>query len=129
MPLLHFYDRATITGSLRLPLDPELHQLLAIRVDHLAAAGLLDLSEIVVVGADTTEPELVAAIGFTPLVGLDGSRFGRPGFCTMLDYVARVSPRYYEAIVAVGNSGFAFQLLVRDDADPNLVALCREQAA
>lgn len=129
MPLLHLYDRATITGSLRLPLDSELHQLLATRVDHLSAAGLLDMSEIVVVGADTTEPEIVAAIGFTPLVDLEGRRFGQPGFCPMLDYVARVSPSYHEAIVAIGNSGFAFQLLIHDSAAPELVALCREQAA
>lgn len=129
MPLLHFYDRATITGSLRLPLDPELHRLLATRVDHLTATGLLDMSEIIVVGADTTEPELSAALGFTPLVDLDGNRFGQPAFCSALDYVARVSPSYQEAIVTVGNGGFAYHLIVHDYADPDLVALCREQAA
>ncbi len=129
MPLLHFYDRATITGSLRLPLEPELHNLLAIRVDHLTATGLLDMSEIIVVGADTTEPELIAALGFTPLIDLGGNRFGEPTFCPALDYVARVSPSYHEAIVAVGNGGFAYHLIVHDDADPDLVALCREEAA
>ncbi len=129
MPLLHFYDRATIPGSLRLPLDAELHRLLVVRVDHLTAAGLLNMSEIIVISAETTEPELVAAIGFTPLIDLDGNRFGQTTSCPGLDYVARVSPSYDEAIIAVGNSGFAYHLLVHDDADADLVELCREQAA
>ena len=129
MPLLHLYDRLSIEGSLVLPLDHELHALLAARVTHLRAESLLDMSEIVVVAADTVEAELVAAIGFTPLVDADGQRHGEPGFCAAFDYVARVSPNYHEAIVCVGNSGFAYQLLVHRGADAGLVALMQELAA
>ena len=128
MPILRLYDRETIEGSLSLPLDPEVHDLLAARVSHLAAGGLLDMTEIVVADRDATAAEIVAALGFDPLLDLDGRGYGEPGFCPAIDYAARVSPRYHEAIVAVGNSGFAFQLLVRDDAAPALVALCRELA-
>lgn len=128
--MLHLHDRA---GLLAVPHDPtlddELRALLAARVAHLQAQGLLDMTEIVVVDSSTTEAELIDAIGYTPLRDIDGRRFGQPGFVANLDYVARVSPRYHEIIVTVGNSGFAFQLLVRDDADPDLVALCRECAA
>ena len=130
MPLLHLYDRATIEGSLDLPLDPELHDLLAARVAHLTAQGLVDMTEIIVVDGNTVEPEIVAALGFTPLVDGEGRRFGQPGYlCTAADYVARVSPSYHEAIICIGNSGFAFQVLVHDGADPDLVALCQELAS
>lgn len=105
MPILHLSDRETIEGSLALPLDPELLDLLAARVSHLAAGGLLDMTEIVVADHDAAGPELIAALGFDPLLDLDGRRYGEPGFCPAIDYVARVSPRYHEAIVAVGNSG------------------------
>ena len=56
-----------------------------------AAQGLLDMTEIVV-DAATVEPELVAALGFTPLFDTGGRRFGQPGFaCATVDCVVRVS--------------------------------------
>lgn len=121
--MLHLFDRAGLLAAPALPLHAELRDLLQARVAHLEAQGLLDMTEIVVVDADTTEAELVEAIGFTPLIDLDGRRFGQPGFCSLLEYVARVSPSYHEAIVPVGNSGFAFHLLVHAEADPDLVRL------
>lgn len=130
MPILHFYDRATLLAARDLPFDPELHALLTARVAHLAAQGLLNMSEIIVVGPDSTAAEIIAAIGFDPLTDPEGRSYGQPGFVsTAIDYVARVSESYYEAIVCVGNSGFGYQLLVRDDAAPALVALMRELAA
>lgn len=127
--LLHFHDRATLRASLALPLSPELHDLLKARITHLDTEGLLDMTEIVVIGRDTTEPELMAAIGFTPLIDPEGCRYGEPGFCSPLDHVSRVSANYYEAIHCIGNPGFCFHLLIHADADQALVALCREIAA
>lgn len=127
--LQHFYDRHTIRAALSLPLEPELHDLLAARIAHLEAEGLLDMTEIIVIGSDTTEMALIEAIGFTPLVDADGHRFREPDFCPTLDYVSRVSASYHEAIQCVGMSGFCFQLLIHDDADARLVALCRELAS
>jgi len=127
--VLHLHDRNGLLAALALPLDPELLGLLQTRVGHLEAQNLLDMTEIVVVDADTTEAEMVEAIGFAPLVDLDGRRFGQPGFCSPLEYVSKVSSSYHEAIVPVGNSGFAFHLLIRDAADPALVALCRDRAS
>jgi hypothetical protein len=126
--LQHFYDRHTIRASLSLQRDPELHDLLAARIVHLEAEGLLDMTEIVLIDSDTTEMELIAAIGFTPLIDADGHRFGETDYCPTLDYVSRVSANYHEAIHCVGMSGFCFQLLIHEDADARLVALCRELA-
>jgi len=127
--MLHFFDRDGLLAAPSLPLAPELLDLLQARVAHLEAQGLFDMTEIVVVDADTTEADLVEAIGFTPLVDLEGRRFRQPGFSSPLEYVSRVTPSYYEAIVPVGNSGFGFQLLVHDDADNDLVAMCEAHAA
>jgi hypothetical protein len=123
--LLHFYDRQTFRAALTMPLAPELHDLLANRIARFEAEGLLDMTEIVVVDANTTERELIAAVGFTPLIDTDGCRFGERDFCPTLDYVCCVSAHYHEVIHCVGNSGFAFHLLIHDGADPALVALCR----
>lgn len=126
--LKHFYDSGTIRASLTLGLEPELHDLLAARIVQLEAEGLLDMTEIVVIDSDTSEAELIAAIGFTPLIDADGHRFGESDFCPTLDYVSRVSASYQEAIQCIGMSGFCFQLMIHDDADARFVALCRELA-
>lgn len=125
MPLVHLYDRAGLLAASSLPLHPELRHLLAERVRHLDAHGLLDMSEIVVVDADTVVAEIVAAVGFDPLVDPDGNRYGDPAFASPIDYVAKVSRHYHEAIVCMGNAGFGMHLLVHDDAQPALVAFLR----
>ena len=118
--------RPGLLAAPALPLASELLGLLQTRVAHLEAQGLLDMTEIVVVDADTTEAQLMEAIGFTPLIDLDARRFGQPLFCSPVEYVSKVSPGYFEAIVPVGSSGFAFQLLIHAQASRDLVALCQE---
>ena len=125
--MLHFYDRAGLLAVLTQSLDIELIGLLQSRIANADRQGLLDMTEIVVIGSGDTEADLIEAIGFSPLVDLDGRRFGERGFCSPLAYAARVSLDYHEAIVVVGNSGFAFHLLIHDRADARLVALCQGQ--
>jgi hypothetical protein len=129
MPLLHFSDRSTLLGALDLPLEPELHALIAARLAHLAEAGVLDMTELVVIDAETTETDLIDAIGWWPLRDQEGGQYGDSGFVQPFDHVYQASRSYHVAVQTVGNAGFAFELIVHDDAQPDLVALCREQAA
>ena len=70
MRLLHLYDRATLPAACDLPLDPELNALIVARVAHLAAEGLPDFTEFIVVTGETVAVEVIAAIG---VVALDRS--------------------------------------------------------
>jgi len=127
MPLLHFYDRATLLGALDLPLDPELHALLAARITHMEEAGVLDMTELVVITSETVAAELMAAIGWWPLIDPDGRHYGEPGFIEPFDDVHRASANFHRAVQTVGNAGFAFELLIHVNADRRLVSLCKEQ--
>ncbi|PZU09579.1 hypothetical protein [Sphingomonas sp.] len=78
--------------------------------------------------ADTTEADLIEAIGWAPLIDPDGRRHDDPCFVQSFDYIYRASRSYHIAVQLVGNAGHAFELIIADDADPVLVAICREQA-
>lgn len=127
--MVHAFDSTSWAHALSLPLDPELGALLAARNRLLDADGLLGMTDAVVVTADTTEANLIDAIGWTPLVDPDGRRHDAPGFIQPFDYVYQASRSYHIAVQLVGNAGHAFELIISDDADPALVALCRQQAA
>ncbi len=107
--------------------DPTLRQLLADRVHDWIATDLLDLTHLLIVEPGDTEEALVDAIGFLPLVNpLDGLRFGSEGYVPHFEWLSDVGG-YFELIQTVGNSGFAFVLLVQDaeGVDPELLSLCR----
>ncbi|PZU08516.1 hypothetical protein [Sphingomonas sp.] len=127
--MIHAFDSASWARALSMPLDPELTALLTARRRLLEADGLLDMTDVVVVTAVTTEADLVEAIGWAPLTDPDGRRHDEPAFVQPFDYIYRASRNYHIAVQIVGNAGHAFELIVADTANPALVALCREQAA
>lgn len=125
---MHMYDRATWNHVLCLPLDPELSALLTARFRLLEADGLLNMTDAVVVTGETTEADLIAAIGWTPLIDPDGRRHDDPGFIPPFDYVYRAARHHHIAVQLVGNAGHAFELIVSDGADPSLMTLLRALA-
>jgi hypothetical protein len=129
--MIAFSDRASLEAAPTLPLDEQLRPLLLNRIRHYATQGLLDLTHLVVVQPGDTEEDIVAEIGLSPLVNsLDGARYGSPNFQPWHDWLQR-HDGFFELVVTVGNSGFAFVLLIQDapGADPDLIALCRTFAA
>lgn len=113
--MLDLYDRTTITAALSQPLAPELHSLIADRWSDALASELADLTHILVVQPDDTAADIVKAIGFNPLDDDAPEPDWRVRYGT-----------YHELIYCVGNSGFAFLVLVQDadGVPPGLIALC-----
>lgn len=129
--MLSFDNRAAIEAALNLPLEPRLHRLLTDRVEHYRAAGVLDLTHMLVIEPGNTEQDIADAIDFSPVVNsMDGSRYGSAGFQPYWDGPLWRHDGWFELIVTVGNGGFAFVLLIAD-ADgvlPELLDLCRTNA-
>lgn len=115
-----------ILAALRKPLQPDLHDLIASRLQDAFACELADLTHILVIEPGDTEPQIIDAVGFSPLVSrMDGVRL-QPDW----DYI-ETHAAWYELIYTVGNSGFAFLLFVEraDGVLPTLLALCDAGAA
>ena len=125
--MLSLSDAASIDAALTTQLDPRLRVMIEQRLASARDNGLADMTHIVVVQAGDTEADIVAEIGWSPLVNpIDGRRFGEPGFVAPWDWLQRHAG-WHEMVVTVGNSGFAFILFIEDapDTDPELLELCR----
>ena len=125
-------DRAAIEAAPNVSMPVEVRDILARRIAGLTSphGDLTDLTHFLVVEAGDTEAAIVAEIGFSPLVNaIDGARFGSPDFHPSWDWLRDVGG-WFELIMTVGNSGFAFVLLIedRDGTDPELLRMCRRHA-
>ncbi|HZG45491.1 MAG TPA: hypothetical protein VEZ41_04385 [Allosphingosinicella sp.] len=128
--MLTFTDAASIAASPAVPADPRLQKLLAERVEQWASTDVLDLTEVLIVEPGDTAKDIWRESTICPLVNpLDGSRFGSDAFTPFWESLER-REAFYELIVTVGNSGFAYVILIADaeGADPALLALCRTYA-
>lgn len=114
-------DLDAILAAVCRPLQPDLHDLIASRLQDAFACGLADLTHILVIQPGDTEAQIIDAIGFSPLMSrMDGNRLQSDW-----DYI-EPHPGWWELIYTVGNSGFAFLVLVEraDGVLPELLALC-----
>lgn len=122
--MLHLYDRATMTRTLALDLDPALRRLLSDRIFALGEE-LIDFTEYLVIQPGDDEQAVVQHLGFSPLTEpIDGTRYGDPAFHPHWDYLAK-HPGWYEMIVTFG-SAFAYVLLIQasEGTLPELIQLC-----
>lgn len=103
--------------------QPELRKLLSDRLADTVSCGLEKLTHMLVIEAGDREAEVVEAIGFSPLKSrIDGKRC-QPDW-DWIDYQSG----WWELIYTVGNSGFAYILLVEDDPRSLFAQLCRNEA-
>lgn len=126
-----FNDAASIAACPTVPVEPELQRLLAQRVEQWTATDVLSLTEVLIIEPEDTVRDISREIILSPLVNpLDGSRFGSKGFTPVWDWLHRHDCGFFEMIITVGDSGFAYVLFIRDadGVDPALLALCREYA-
>ena len=122
-------DRASLKAALTAPLAPRLHQLLADRIYDAAKTDLLDLTHILVVLPGDCEHTIAEEISMSPLVNPgDGARYGSPAFVPWWDFLEDHGD-FFEMVICVGDTGFAFILLIQaDGVQPELLSLCRAHA-
>lgn len=129
--MLSLPNGAAIEAALTQSLDPELSHLLKSHLEQARSADLLDLTHILVIQPGDTEEAIQAEIGFSPLVNpMDGTRYGDPSFQPYWPWLQdRVE--FCEMIVPVGNSGFAFIILIEKSEGvlPDLLQLCADFAS
>ena len=120
--MLNLPDRASIEAALNQPLEPALHSLLVDTWRRAEAPDLLDLTHIIVIQPGDTEAEIVEAIGFSPLTSRLAGERGQPDW----DWIEQ-HEGCWELIYTVGDSGFAFILVISNDPGviPELLELCR----
>jgi len=105
-------DRQALLSAATMNLPADLHAILDRHIRVASEDDLLDLTHIVVVQEGDTEEAMKAELGFSPLVHpIDGTRFGEAGFQPYWDWLADCD-RWFEMIVTIGNSGFAFVVLI-----------------
>ena len=129
--MISLHDEASIAAAMAQPIEPALRTLMEARLDQAAKADLLDLTHIVVIQPGDTEAHIIAEIGFSPMAEpLGGIRFGTTGFYPHWAWLRDLGP-FYEMIVTVGNSGFAFILVIEKAAGmiPELNAMCAHYVA
>lgn len=115
-------DMDSLRAVLDQPLERNLHTLLADRLSDTLHCGLQDHTHVIVVEAHDEEEAVEEAIGFNPLRSrIDGSP-EVPDW----DWIERHEGGWYELLYCVGNTGFAYILMVEDEAQSPLAALCRK---
>ncbi len=114
----------SIRAVLDQPLGKVLRVLIEDRLADILHCGLQELSHVLVVEAGDTEQQIIEAIGFSPLQSRIDNRPNCPGW----DWIER-HDGWWELLDTVGNSGFAYTLLVKDAEGPPLADLCRRGEA
>jgi len=129
--MLSLYDYASIQAALAGPLDSKLRTLLARHASLLTTPyDLTELTHILVIQPGDSEEAIVGEIGLSPLANpIDGARYGGAGFCPYWDLLVNHNG-WFELIITIGDSGFAYILFIQDAAgvDPLLLQLCRSFA-
>ena len=126
--MLSLYDKASIAATMGQPIELALRAFLQARLDQAAKADLLDLTHFLVIQPGDTEAQIIAEIGFSPLVEpLDGVRFGTAGFYPHWAWLSDLGGRY-EMILPVGNGGFAFILIIEKEKEAlsDLLSMCEQ---
>ena len=126
--MLSLYDYASIAAAMGQPIEPTLKILLEARLDQVAKADLLSLTHILVIQPGDTEAQIIAEIGFSPMAEpFDGVRFGTAGFYPHWAWLQDFGG-WYEMIITVGDSGFAFVFVIEKAAGviPELIAKCAQ---
>lgn len=94
------------------PLADELRAIITDRLTDAASIGLADQTHITVIQPGDTERDIEQELGWSPLVHpLTGARFGSRDWTPCWAWLQDLGG-WYELLHTVGNSGFAYILLI-----------------
>ena len=114
-------DKEAVRAALSQPLKPELKTLLSDRLADTESCGLARHTHVLVIEAGDTEADIIDAVGFSPLASrIDGNR-DQPDW----DWLER-QEAFWEALYCVGDSGFAYILLIVDADHSPFAQICRK---
>lgn len=121
--MLSLIDPAAMLAAL-----PTLTPLPRHRVEDILNSQLADMTHVLIIEPDDTEEDIIAEIGFSPLE-VEGIRYGEPGFRPAWD-ILHNHGGWFELVFCVGNSGFAYVLLVEDTSSSasGVAAICRSHS-
>lgn len=119
--MINLPDMEAVRAALRQPLKPELKRLLADRLANTESCGLASLTHILVIEAQDTEAAVIDAVGFSPLASRIDGNSNQPDW----DWLER-HEGWWEALYCVGDSGFAFILLIENSDESPWAELCRK---
>ena len=119
--MINLSDMENLEAVLDHPIDPQLRVLLADRLSDTRHCGLEGLTHVLVIEEGDDEDAVMTAIGFSPLRSRIDGIPNQPDW----DWIEH-HPGWIELLYCVGDSGFAYIVLVKDsDASP-FAALCRQ---
>lgn len=116
-------DIASLRAVLDQPLEPKLHKLLENRLSDTLHCGLEAHTHILVIEGDDAEAQVVDAVGFSPLRSRTDDKSDEPDW----DWI-EAHDGWFELLYCVGNSGFAYILLIEDSDGSEIAAVCRKFA-
>ena len=91
------------------------------------AGEMTDLTHLLVIVGNDTEADILEASPISPLTNpIDGCRFGQSGFTPWWDWLQR-HDGWFELIITVGNTGYAYVFLILDSENV-LLPLCHTYA-
>lgn len=114
-------DMDSIEAILTTPIDPTLHSLLADRLSDTRHCQLDDYTHVLVIEEGDDDEAVRAAIGFSPLRSRIDNSHNKPDW----DWIEH-HPGWMELLYCVGDSGFAYIVLVEDGDRSPFAAHCRQ---
>jgi hypothetical protein len=129
--MISIYDKDTLRAALARDLNIQLRAAINTHLDRATNNGLRDLTYLLVVEPTDTDAAIEQEMGFSPLVcPFDGHHWRDARFAPQWAWLDH-QPGWYELIITVANSGFAYILLTADDANTtsDLASMCRHHYA
>ena len=127
---MYLFDTEALAHALTLPCDPVLRRLLRERVDYLATLDrtVADTTYFIIADEGATSDDIVAELGWSPLVDLDGANFGTDAFASSHDFITNRGG-WFELMYSTSNEAVVVLLVLDDECtDADLLAFCRTYA-
>jgi hypothetical protein len=124
--MITLFDTCSLERALSVPTDPKLRRLLTAHISHLHSADqhVRDATYFLIIDAHTTIDEIAEELGWTPLIDLDGTRYGDDAYVPFHDHLEDCGG-WFVMMVTGGNEAVFVLLICDSDLVPaELISLC-----